>query len=162
MVAGWSGGPQYTAPALSDHGALEAGSSKSDGPPSMRRCSRRLARLVLKGAPRTCSERGPLPAQACRRGGAAADRRRLAAALPTLLLAAAGHVKRVRCESSAAMVPKDKAIKRFIVRNMVDASAIRDLQDACAIDGGCRHRCLLCGRGAGCTASAAQGRVGRL
>jgi small subunit ribosomal protein S26e len=33
------------------------------------------------------------------------------------------------------MVPKDKAIKRFIVRNMVDASAIRDLQDACAIDG---------------------------
>lgn len=47
----------------------------------------------------------------------------------------AGHVKRVRCESSAAMVPKDKAIKRFIVRNMVDASAIRDLQDACAIDG---------------------------
>ena len=41
----------------------------------------------------------------------------------------------MRCESSAAMVPKDKAIKRFIVRNMVDASAIRDLQDACAIDG---------------------------
>ena len=32
------------------------------------------------------------------------------------------------------MVPKDKAIKRFIVRNIVDASAIRDLQDACAIE----------------------------
>ena len=46
------------------------------------------------------------------------------------------QVKRVRCESSGAMVPKDKAIKRFIVRNMVDASAIRDLQEACAIDGG--------------------------
>ena len=46
-----------------------------------------------------------------------------------------GHVKRVRCESSGAMVPKDKAIKRFIVRNMVDASAIRDLQDSCVIDG---------------------------
>lgn len=45
------------------------------------------------------------------------------------------QVRRVRCESSGVMVPKDKAIKRFIVRNMVDASAIRDLQDACAIDG---------------------------
>jgi small subunit ribosomal protein S26e len=45
-----------------------------------------------------------------------------------------GHVRRVRCESSAMLVPKDKAIKRFIVRNIVDASAIRDLQDACAIE----------------------------
>lgn len=45
------------------------------------------------------------------------------------------QVKRVRCESSAALVPKDKAIKRFIVRNMVDASAIRDLQDSCAVEG---------------------------
>ncbi|KAG7674798.1 putative 40S ribosomal protein S26-3 [Nannochloris sp. 'desiccata'] len=46
-----------------------------------------------------------------------------------------GHVKRVRCESSGVLVPKDKAIKRFIVRNIVDASAIRDLQDSCAIEG---------------------------
>lgn len=53
-------------------------------------------------------------------------------------------MKRVRCESSAAMVPKDKAIKRFIVRNMVDASAIRDLQDACAIDGGCCPQLPAC------------------
>ena len=45
------------------------------------------------------------------------------------------QVKRVRCESSGVLVPKDKAIKRFIVRNMVDASAIRDLQDSCAIEG---------------------------
>lgn len=45
------------------------------------------------------------------------------------------QVKRVRCEASGVMVPKDKAIKRFIVRNMVDASAIRDLQDSCAIEG---------------------------
>merc|ERR1711939_891815 len=37
---------------------------------------------------------------------------------------ARGHVRRVRCESSGVMVPKDKAIKRFIVRNIVDASAI--------------------------------------
>merc|ERR1712232_1234274 len=47
---------------------------------------------------------------------------------------ARGHVRRVRCESSGVMVPKDKAIKRFIVRNIVDASAIRDIQDASAID----------------------------
>jgi small subunit ribosomal protein S26e len=46
-----------------------------------------------------------------------------------------GHVRRVRCESSGVLVPKDKAIKRFIVRNMVDASAIRDLQDASLIEG---------------------------
>ena len=47
---------------------------------------------------------------------------------------ARGRVRRVFCESSGALVPKDKAIKRFIVRNIVDASAIRDIQDASAID----------------------------
>ena len=44
------------------------------------------------------------------------------------------QVRRVRCEASGVMVPKDKAIKRFIVRNIVDASAIRDIQDASVID----------------------------
>ncbi|KAK9811409.1 hypothetical protein WJX72_003479 [[Myrmecia] bisecta] len=46
-----------------------------------------------------------------------------------------GRVKRVRCEASGVLVPKDKAIKRFVVRNIVDASAIRDLQDSSVIDG---------------------------
>jgi len=41
----------------------------------------------------------------------------------------------VRCESSGVLVPKDKAIKRFIVRNIVDASAIRDIQDASVLEG---------------------------
>ncbi|GBF95190.1 40S ribosomal protein S26 [Raphidocelis subcapitata] len=48
---------------------------------------------------------------------------------------ARGKVRRVRCESSGAMVPKDKAIKRFVVRNIVDASAIRDIQDCSVFEG---------------------------
>ena len=48
---------------------------------------------------------------------------------------ARGHGKRVRCESSGAMVPKDKAVSRYIVRNLVDASALRDMQEASVIDG---------------------------
>eukprot|EP00344_Euplotes_crassus_P000595 CAMPEP_0197016534 /NCGR_PEP_ID=MMETSP1380-20130617/78640_1 /TAXON_ID=5936 /ORGANISM="Euplotes crassus, Strain CT5" /LENGTH=145 /DNA_ID=CAMNT_0042443405 /DNA_START=9 /DNA_END=444 /DNA_ORIENTATION=+ len=43
-----------------------------------------------------------------------------------------GHVKRVRCESSGALVPKDKAVKRYVVRNIVESAAVRDLQDASA------------------------------
>lgn len=48
---------------------------------------------------------------------------------------ARGRCKRVRCEQSGVLVPKDKAVKRFIVRNIVDASAVRDIQDASAIEG---------------------------
>lgn len=36
-------------------------------------------------------------------------------------------------------MPKDKAVKRFIVRNIVDASAIRDIQDASLIEGGASY-----------------------
>merc|ERR1739848_447751 len=46
-----------------------------------------------------------------------------------------GHVRRVRCETSGALVPKDKAVKRYIVRNIVDAPALRDLQESSVIDG---------------------------
>jgi len=45
-----------------------------------------------------------------------------------------GHTNRVRCASTAKAIPKDKAIKRFTVRNIVDASALRDIRDASAYD----------------------------
>lgn len=38
------------------------------------------------------------------------------------------------CESSGSMVPKDKAVKRFLVRNIVESAAIRDLQESCVFD----------------------------
>ena len=45
-----------------------------------------------------------------------------------------GHVKRVRCVSTGKAIPKDKAIKRFVVRNIVDASSLRDIREASAYE----------------------------
>ena len=46
-----------------------------------------------------------------------------------------GHVNRERCVSTGKAIPKDKAIKRFIVRNIVEASALRDIKEASCIEG---------------------------
>eukprot|EP00657_Telonema_sp_P-1_P010960 TRINITY_DN567_c0_g1_i1.p1 TRINITY_DN567_c0_g1~~TRINITY_DN567_c0_g1_i1.p1 ORF type:complete len:128 (+),score=50.14 TRINITY_DN567_c0_g1_i1:149-532(+) len=45
-----------------------------------------------------------------------------------------GHVKRVFCALSGKLVAKDKAVKRFVVRNIVEASAVRDIRDNSVYD----------------------------
>ena len=45
-----------------------------------------------------------------------------------------GRVGFVRCDVSGRAVPKDKAVKRFIVRNLVDPSGQKDLKDASYYD----------------------------
>ena len=45
-----------------------------------------------------------------------------------------GHANVVRCTNCGRVVPKDKAIKRFQQRNMVDGSSKRDIQDNYAYD----------------------------
>lgn len=44
------------------------------------------------------------------------------------------HTHQVVCDGCGCKPAKDKAIKRFTVRNIVDKSSLRDLNEACIID----------------------------
>ncbi len=45
-----------------------------------------------------------------------------------------GHVKPVVCINCGRLVAKDKCIKRFSVRDMIDASSKKDIRDAIPFD----------------------------
>ncbi|CAA6673922.1 unnamed protein product [Spirodela intermedia] len=53
-----------------------------------------------------------------------------------------GHVKFIRCSNCAKCCPKDKAVKRFLVRNIVEQAAVRDVQEACLYAK--MHYCISC------------------
>ena len=40
-----------------------------------------------------------------------------------------GHTKPIVCSASGKLCPKDKAIKRFTIRDIVDASSKKDLEE---------------------------------
>ena len=46
-----------------------------------------------------------------------------------------GHTRTVNCMNCGRLVPKDKAIKRFATKNMVEASSAKDVSDSAVYQG---------------------------
>jgi len=46
-----------------------------------------------------------------------------------------GHSNSIQCSNCMRLCPKDKAIKRFVIKNLVDASSKKDIEDASAYFG---------------------------
>eukprot|EP01067_Filipodium_phascolosomae_P009767 Filipodium_phascolosomae@DN955_c0_g1_i1.p1 len=44
-----------------------------------------------------------------------------------------GKTRALHCSNCGRLVPKDKAIKKYLVRNMVDVSSQRDIREASVI-----------------------------